>query len=38
MGQKLLVDAGFLCDKAAMTLAMLREEISEMLYVLFQGF
>jgi hypothetical protein len=38
MEQKLLVFGGFLCDEAAMTVAMLREEISEKLYVLFQGF
>ena len=38
MDQKLLVVTGFLCDKAAMIMAMQREEISEMLYVLFQGF
>jgi hypothetical protein len=37
MDQKLLVVAG-LCDKAAMTMAMLREEISDLQYVLFQGF
>jgi hypothetical protein len=40
MDLRLLVVAGFFCDKAAVTMAtcMLREEISEMLYVLFQEF
>jgi hypothetical protein len=38
MDQKLLLVVGFLCDKAALNVAMLMEEISEMLYILLQGF